>query len=506
MLGTATVTHADATTAGVHRLAGDDRYATAAAVALGQGMPTGTSVYLATGTNFPDALAGSPLAAADGAVVLLTRSTDLPNATADALATLRPQAIVALGSTSAISEDVLEAAGAAGGTSALARIGGTDRYDTAAQIAGVVSSQPDVVYLAVGTNYPDALAAGAATGGQPVLLTATDRLPAATRDALARLRPGRVVALGGASAVSDATLREAAAASGGAAMDRIAGGDRYATAVAIARERFGTPDVVYVAVGSNYPDALAGGTAAVREAAPILLVASDRVPSVVRDYLVGLPDLRRIVVLGANGAISRDVEDDLRDLLGTCPEEVPIAVQTEDLHGCVADADADGVLELAVVDVNRDGYHEFIAADTDDNGVFEDAGIDGDGDGNVDAIARDLDQDGAVDWLYLDRILSENVRERAYDVRVRGRLEIFCDQNENGAYEVRLVDEDGDGRVDYWYFDRNEDGIAERNDTSVHPDDVCGVRVNQSPDPFDERLGEFTVTMQTLDLLARSNY
>jgi hypothetical protein len=53
----------------------------------------------------------------------------------------------------------------------------------------------------------------------------------------------------------------------------LAGGDRYATAVAVSAWRFRSKvPAVYIATGANFPDALAGGPAAARAGGPVLLV------------------------------------------------------------------------------------------------------------------------------------------------------------------------------------------------------------------------------------------
>jgi len=100
----------------VSRLAGADRYATAAAVSAatyGPGVPV---VYLATGANFPDALAGAAAAGHTGGPLLLVAKDSLPAATKAELARLKPARIVVLGSTSVVSVSVsLAAESAAGG-------------------------------------------------------------------------------------------------------------------------------------------------------------------------------------------------------------------------------------------------------------------------------------------------------------------------------------------------------------------------------------------------------
>ena len=86
----------------------------------------------------------------------------------------------------------------------LERIGGEDRFDTAA-LFSEATFEPGVatVYVVNGlTGLPDALAAGAATDGPILLVTATG-VPEATAAELVRLDPQRVVIVGGVGAVPD---------------------------------------------------------------------------------------------------------------------------------------------------------------------------------------------------------------------------------------------------------------------------------------------------------------
>jgi len=101
--------------ADVVRVAGADRFATAAAVAE-VAFPQGAgTVYVATGAAFADALAGTPVAALSGAPVLLVTSDDVPASTAAALDWLDPTRVVVLGGTAAVSDDVAEALNASAG-------------------------------------------------------------------------------------------------------------------------------------------------------------------------------------------------------------------------------------------------------------------------------------------------------------------------------------------------------------------------------------------------------
>lgn len=299
------------------RVAGNDRYATAAAVsssAYGVGVPL---VYVATGSNYPDALSAGPAAARGGGPVLLVSRTSVPSATDTELRRLKPGKIVAVGGSGAISDSVIAALRPLTTSGSVTRIAGADRYGTAAAVSrGTFSPGVAVAYLAVGTGFADALAGGAAAGrqGGPVLLTATNALPDATRQELARLRPGRIIVLGGTGVVSAAVATAAAAYVTSGTVSRTAGADRYVTAVGVSRSTTAPgASVVYLATGTSYPDGLAGAPPAARDHGPLLLTPRDALPSIVMAELRRLAPAR-VVVLGGTGAVSSTVMGQLRAL------------------------------------------------------------------------------------------------------------------------------------------------------------------------------------------------
>ena len=186
------------------------------------------------------------------------------------------------------------------------RLAGADRYSTATAVsASAFGPGVPVVYIATGTGYADALAGGpaAAKAGGPLLLTAGHMLPAPTIAELNRLRPARIVVLGGSAAVSEAVLNGLRAYTAGEVV-RVGGADRYATAAAISSSSFApNAAVVYIATGANYPDALAAGATAAHARAPILLTRSDTLPDATITELRRLAPAR-IVVMGGAGAVS----------------------------------------------------------------------------------------------------------------------------------------------------------------------------------------------------------
>ena len=186
------------------------------------------------------------------------------------------------------------------------RQAGPNRYATAAAIsAGAFSPGVPVAYVALGTNFPDALAAAAAAGhlGGPLLLVTTSSIPAETAAELARLKPGRIVVAGGISVVSDAVLGALDPYTTGT-VTRQAGPNRYATAAAISAGAFspGVP-VAYVALGTNFPDALAAAAAAGHLGGPLLLVTTSSIPAETAAELARLKP-GRIVVAGGISVVS----------------------------------------------------------------------------------------------------------------------------------------------------------------------------------------------------------
>lgn len=201
----------EAFTAGpVERIAGADRYETSAAISA-QMFPAGAAVaYLANGAVFPDALSAASVASGVGGPILLTETTSLPETARLELERLRPSTLIVLGGTGAVADDVAGAAAAAAGAS-LERLAGPDRYATSAAISSATfPAGVPIVYLASGLDFPDALSGAAAARGAPLLLTAPGAIPASIAQELWRLRPARVVILGGPGAVS-ATVETLAA-------------------------------------------------------------------------------------------------------------------------------------------------------------------------------------------------------------------------------------------------------------------------------------------------------
>lgn len=85
------------------------------------------------------------------------------------------------------------------------RLGGADRYDTAAAIAQYDQAEGETVLIVASGNGVDAIAAGTHLTGPMVLVPhGGDTVPQSALDAAYNLAPDRVIVLGGEGAVSHA--------------------------------------------------------------------------------------------------------------------------------------------------------------------------------------------------------------------------------------------------------------------------------------------------------------
>lgn len=156
------------------------------------------------------------------------------------------------------------------------RVAGGDRYETAVKISQrQFPGTSSVVYLVTGEKFPDALAAGVAAvrDNAPVLLSYSSTLPPATREELVRLQPERIVVVGGPAAINAAVENQIIDAVPTATIERVAGRDRYDTAVLLSKRSTVVPGGrVYFGSGESFVESLAVAAMAAGEHATLLLV------------------------------------------------------------------------------------------------------------------------------------------------------------------------------------------------------------------------------------------
>lgn len=289
------------------RLAGPDRYATALAIAdvtfpgSAEGETHAASVALARGDGFADALAA--VTAVPQGAVLLTPRDRLPEGVARFVDERNNGTTYLMGQVDVVGPEVEQEARALR-DGQVTRLGGRDRYETAALAhrsgfdlfgGGTELDGLRTAVLVNGLNPADAVSAGPLAYAEvlPLLLTAPDRLPQATLDALLLDDDGhdpieQVVIVGGPQAVSAQVVTDLEQA--GLKVRRVAGQTRQETAIRVfefAEQEFGwILGHVNLARGDNPVDALAGGPHAGSELSPILLtVGRDDLGETNREFL-----------------------------------------------------------------------------------------------------------------------------------------------------------------------------------------------------------------------------
>lgn len=185
------------------RIAGADRYQTAADISAAAFSPGVPVAFVATGQQFPDALTASALGARVGGPVLLTTANTVPAVTIAELQRLRPGEIDILGGAGAVSATVEAELGQY--APVVDRFTGTDRYETnygANDRLGAITT----AVLATGQQFPDALAGGALAahlGGALILSSASS--PTAEQSYLYGIHPeiSSIITIGGPAALPD---------------------------------------------------------------------------------------------------------------------------------------------------------------------------------------------------------------------------------------------------------------------------------------------------------------
>lgn len=151
--------------------------------------------------------------------------------------------------------------------------------------------------------------------GGPLLLTRRDALTANVAGELARVvgDGGTVHLLGGTAALSAGV--EQAVRDLGLVPVRHAGADRYATAVAIARQ-MPAATRAFVASGVSFADALAASAPAAREGWPILLTTAGSLPAATADYL-SEGSIGQAIIAGGGKVVGTAVAERLKQLTGS---------------------------------------------------------------------------------------------------------------------------------------------------------------------------------------------
>lgn len=256
------------------RIAGTNRYDTAARVSQQLAPGGAPTVFLASGEGFADALGASAAAGWLHVPVLLTAKDSLPEATATELARLNAAEVIIVGGEGTVSPAVAAQVGSTVET--VTRVAGPNRYRTSEELVQLLRERQELpgdanLVLASGHDYPDALTVVplADQKSAPLLLVdgKASQLSPVAGQILAELNPREIYVVGGTGSISS----ELEATLPADRRKRLAGPNRYATSLAVVRE-FGAAEWVVMVSGKTYPDALVGGALAADRGLPLLAV------------------------------------------------------------------------------------------------------------------------------------------------------------------------------------------------------------------------------------------
>ena len=258
------------------KLAGANRYGTAQTIADQLKKENGgkkfSTIVVASGDTYPDALAGVYLAKVKSAPIILTSKAAVREDEAIKYVKANLAAggkVYILGGTGTIPNTFITKLRRAGITN-YKRLGGANRYETNLLILREAGAKNQEVIVVTGANFPDALISSATA--RPLLLVAGNVLTPTQKSWLATARPTRLTIVGDSASVSNAMA--------GALMDyssvtRVSGSNIYDRSVKVAQKYFkSSTSCIFLAIGTDYPDALAGGPLAIKMGGPILLTGN----------------------------------------------------------------------------------------------------------------------------------------------------------------------------------------------------------------------------------------
>ena len=286
------------------------------------------TVFVANGWSPADIGVAATLSArtADSAVLYSTAGR-LSSAARDVLDEEMPAAVVLVGGELALGEQVMSAARDASGSSSVTRITGTTRTHTAALAARQVLGSPDdagdVTVIVVNGWSPADIGAAAAlaarTERSAVLYTDAGALSEPAETLVSDYQPAKIFVIGGSAAVSEAAAASLSAAAPDAALRRIAGTDRAATAAAVARTSLGdhaahtTSRTLIVANGTSASDiGIAASLAARTPDSAVAYVNAADAPAATLE-LIGDYTPQQMLIVGGTTAVTTHTENAIRD-------------------------------------------------------------------------------------------------------------------------------------------------------------------------------------------------
>ena len=281
------------------RVQGADRYDTAYknadALKKQLGLDMFDSAVVACGSNYPDALSAAYLAKVKNAPLLLSDVGEVQG-TVDYIRknVAKGKTVYLIGGRRVLPEEIKTILGS---DYDVKRIEGADRFLTNLAVLKEANVNNEEIMVCSGLGFADAISAAAT--GRPVLLV-DDALTAEQKDFLGGINPAKFYIVGGKKSVSDNVQTALTAMR---STERIAGTDRFDTAVQVAKKFFDMKSsTVVIANGNGFADGIVAGVTAMANNAPLLLVDDSNLKGAA-DF-VKETGAKRSIVMGGARAVS----------------------------------------------------------------------------------------------------------------------------------------------------------------------------------------------------------
>jgi SpoIID/LytB domain protein len=296
------------------RIAGADRFETNT-MASRKVFSSSQAIVLVNSDAFIDAICASPLAGFFNSPILLTKKDIIPYVVKNEIKRLNPVKCYIIGGTGVVSVSVESELKSLIPSVSIVRLGGKDRFETSFKIVDELvkkGADSSKAVLINAYSAADAISVSplAYASKLPVVLTETDSIKNASRDAIRELDPDSLLIIGGTGAVSEELEESIKSEFGISEIARWAGSDRFETSYIAAKNSLssGLSSSGCALVGDGkYPDALSASFFCGKLKIPVLLVRPDSPTYWARKFVEEFLPVDKYVI-GGTGAVSYESE------------------------------------------------------------------------------------------------------------------------------------------------------------------------------------------------------
>lgn len=304
---------ADTTNENVQRISGENRVQTSIEVSKKMFKEGTNKVVLANQDNYSDVLTAAPFAKANNASLLYISSNSISKEVMSEIARLKAKEITIIGGEKSVDEGLKKELEKR--NFKVDRLSGADRYKTSAQIAAkLIDDKTTTLEIASGENYADALSLNNAAEKDkaPILLVRVNAIDKSVEDVIKSSKASLINIAGGEKSVSESTKANIKKISN-ATVNRMGGADRYETSILLAKYS-GAKEVVVVASGENFADALVAAPFSAKQKGAILLTNKEKLGQKAEQFIKDTK-FNKSYVIGGEKSVSEDVINQLTSII-----------------------------------------------------------------------------------------------------------------------------------------------------------------------------------------------